>query len=391
LKKRGVVTIIESLYFNMPGSNNLERNNAVLSTMHTNDINNGLDRNKFRTTIDGKQSDLYFLKNANGMQAAITNYGARVVSLLVYTGNDKLTDVVVGFDSINEYQVSAEPYFGAIIGRYGNRIAKGEFSLDGQTYLLYKNNGPNSLHGGRKGYQDVVWNAKQMGENEIELTYLSKHMEEGYPGNLDIKVVYQLTDENELRIIYRAKTDKKTVVNLSNHAFFNLNGCGTGTINNHQMMINADSYIPIDSSLIPIGPIAPVVNTPFDFREPTIIGKRLHQDHVQLKNGKGYDHNFVLNHTKGTNLKLAVIVRGDKTGIVMEVLTEEPGLQFYGGNFMESKNIIRGGSKDDFRTAFCLETQHFPDSPNQSLFPSTVLEPSGIYKTSTTYRFPTIK
>lgn len=345
----------------------------------------------FQQTIDNKKTDLYVLKISNGMQAAITNYGGRLVSLLVPDKNGKLIDVVIGFDSVQHYQSSTEPYFGATIGRYGNRIAKGKFTLDGKQYLLTTNNGPNTLHGGKKGFQYVVWDAKQTGDSILELTYLSKDMEEGYPGNLQVKVTYSLTNNNELKLDYEATTDKKTVVNLTNHAFFNLNGQGSGTINNHVLMIHADNYTPVDSTLIPTGKIEPVANTPFDFRKPTMIGKSVDANNVQIKNGKGYDHNFVLNANKGASLNTAAIITGDKTGIEMEVLTQEPGLQFYGGNFMQSKNKMKDGGMDDFRTAFCLETQHFPDSPNQPAFPSTVLEPGKIYKTSSVYKFSTKK
>jgi len=355
------------------------------------DANNVLGKKNFRTTIDGKPTDLYILKNNKGVQAVFTNYGGRLVSLEVPAKNGNLVDVVLGFDSVQQYQISTEPYFGAIIGRFGNRIANGKFILDGKEYTLYKNNGPNTLHGGKKGFQYVVWDAKQIGDSILELTYLSKNMEEGYPGNLKVKVTYSLTNNNELKIDYHATTDKKTVVNLSNHAFFNLNGQGSGTINQHLLMINADNYTPVDSTLIPIGKIETVSNTPFDFRKPMLIGKSLDVNNAQIKNGNGYDHNFVLNVNKGVGLNTAAIVTGDKTGIVMEVLTDEPGIQFYGGNFLQSKNTIRGGGKDDFRTAFCLETQHYPDSPNQPSFPNTVLVPGEIYKTTTVYRFSTIK
>jgi aldose 1-epimerase len=341
----------------------------------------------YSQTIDGKQTALYVLKNKNNMQAAITNYGGRLVSLLVPDANNDLVDVVVGFDSVQQFKASTEPYFGATIGRYGNRIAKGKFKLDGKEYSLYSNNGPNTLHGGKKGFQDVVWDAKQMDDSALVLTYLSKDGEEGYPGNLSVKVTYTLTAENELKLDYEATTDKKTVVNLTNHAFFNLNGQGSGTINNHQLMINADLYTPVDSTLIPLGENETVVNTAFDFRKLTAIGARVDADEVQLKNGKGYDHNFVLNKHAGAGLNHAATVIADKTNIIMDVFTGEPGLQFYGGNFMQSKNTIKGGGKDNFRTAFCLETQHFPDSPNQPSFPSTILEPGQTYKTSSVYKF----
>lgn len=321
------------------------------------------------------------------MQASITNYGGRLVSLLVPDKNGAPKDVVVGFDNIHDYRASTEPYYGAILGRYGNRIANGQFVLDERTYYLHKNNGPHSLHGGRRGFQYVVWDAKPIGDRIVELRYLSKDMEEGYPGNLDVKVVYTLTDDNELTITYTATTDKKTVLNLSNHSFFNLNGPGTGTINKHLLMINADHYTPVDSSLIPTGKIEPVMGTSLDFRSPAVIGKRLAGNNDQIKYGNGYDHNFVLNDSNGSSLKKCATVTGDRSGIVMEVLTEEPGVQLYGGNFMQSKNVVRGGGRDDFRSAFCLETQHYPDSPNHPSFPTTVLEAGHTYHTSTVFRF----
>jgi aldose 1-epimerase len=344
-----------------------------------------LDSKAFEEQIDGKKTRLYILKNHNGMTAAITNYGGRLVSLLVPDKNDSLTDVVVGFNSAEAYKNATEPYFGATIGRFGNRIANGKFSLDGKPYSLFANNGPNTLHGGKKGFQYVVWDAKQLNDSTLELSYLSKDGEEGFPGNLQVTVTYALTAENAFKCSYQARTDKKTVVNLTNHAFFNLNGEGSGTVNKHILQINADQYTPVDTTLIPTGKITTVEGTPFDFRKPTAIGARLQENNDQLKNGNGYDHNFVLN--KGNGLNLAASVQGDQSGIVMEVYTQEPGLQFYGGNFMQSKNTFKGGSKDDFRTAFCLETQHFPDAPNQPGFPSTVLNPGQTYQTESLYRF----
>jgi len=344
------------------------------------------EKKNFHDTIDGKMTDLYILKNKNGMTAAITNYGGRLVGLWVPDKNGKLTDVVAGFGSIKDYVRSTEPYFGATIGRYGNRIAKGKFSLDGSDYTLFTNNGANTLHGGKKGFQYEVWDATQPNDSTLQLFYLSKDMEEGFPGNLNVKVIYTLTNNNEIKLDYTATTDKKTVVNLTNHAFFNLNGEGSGTINNHILQINADRYTPVDSTLIPTGKNELVTATPFDFRTPTSIGERVNETDQQLKNGKGYDHNFVLKN-KGVGMDQAAIIKGDKSGIVMTIYTQEPGLQFYGGNFMQSKNTFKGGAKDDFRTAFCLETQHFPDSPNQPDFPSTVLEPGKTYQTSSVYAF----
>ena len=346
-----------------------------------------LSKNSFQQTIDGKKTDLYILKNKNNLEASFTNYGARIISLLVPDKEGEFIDVVVGLSSVGQYQASTEPYFGATIGRFGNRIAKGKFTLDEKSYTLFTNNGLNTLHGGKKGFQDVVWDARQIDGQTIEFTYLSKDMEEGYPGNLNVKVIYTLSDDNELKMEYEATTDKKTVINLTNHAFFNLNGEGSGNILNHLVQINADRYTPVDTTLIPSGKLESVEGTPFDFRKPGTIGARIETDNIQLKNGKGYDHNYVLNSTKGGGLNHAATAWGDKSGIVMEVYTLEPGIQLYSGNFMQSKNTFKGGSKDDFRTAFCMETQHFPDSPNQPSFPTTVLMPGGIYKTSSIYTF----
>ncbi len=342
-------------------------------------------RDAFLDTIDGKPTDLYVLSNGS-MRAAITNYGGRLVSLIVPDSAGNPVDVVVGHSSVKQYAASSEPYFGATIGRVGNRIANGKFSLDGKQYGLFTNNGPNTLHGGKKGFQAVVWDANKSSDTSLALRYRSLHMEEGFPGNLDVVVVYSLTSDNGLKIDYHATTDQKTVVNLTNHAFFNLNGEGSGTINDHLLQINADKYTPVDSTLIPTGELASVEGTPFDFRKLTAIGARVNATNEQLGNGKGYDHNFVLSDGSA-NLKLAASVRGDKSGITMKVFTTEPGLQFYGGNFMQSKNTFKSGAKDDFRTAFCLETQHFPDAPNQKNFPSIELNKGEIYRTTTIYRF----
>ncbi|HEV7332798.1 MAG TPA: aldose epimerase family protein [Flavisolibacter sp.] len=346
------------------------------------------DRKAFQTTIDGKQTDLYVLKNNNGMTAAFTNYGGRIVSLHVPDKDGKMRDVVVGHGSVMDFVNSGEAYFGATIGRVGNRIAGGRFTLDGKEYTLAKNNGPNTLHGGKKGFQAVVWDATQPNDTTLVLHYLSPEGEEGFPGNLDVTVTYSLTSDNGFKCDYKATTDKRTVVNLTNHAFFNLNGEGSGTINNHILQINADRYTPVDSTLIPIGKIEPVAGTPFDFRQPTPIGQRVDQDNEQLRFGKGYDHNYVLN---GSGMKKAATVIGDQSRIQMDVYTEEPGLQFYGGNFMQGKNTFKGGSKDEFRTAFCLETQHFPDAPNQPNFPSIVLSPGETYQTTSVYKFSVSK
>ncbi|NCD71308.1 galactose-1-epimerase [Mucilaginibacter sp. R11] len=339
----------------------------------------------FEQTIDGKQVKLYYLKGKNGMQAAITNYGGRVVSLLVKSQAGNMIDVIAGFDNLKGYQESSSNYYGALIGRYGNRIANGKFKLDGKEYSMFINNAPNTLHGGKVGFDSKVWDAVQPNEHTLELTYHSADMEEGFPGNLDVKVTYVVTRYNSLEITYEAKTDKPTVVNLTNHAYFNLNGPGSGTILKHIMQINADDYTPVNKDLIPTGKIESVKGTPFDFRAPLPIGDRIDADNEQIKFGHGYDHNYVLNN-HNAQIPVATVI-GDKTGLILKVFTTQPGVQFYTGNFMEGKFKMKGGFPDAHRTAFCLETQHFPDSPNQPTFPSTVLEPGKPFKSITLYQF----
>lgn len=344
------------------------------------------DSNNFKGNIGGKTVELYVLKNKNGAQTAITNYGGRVVSLWVPDKNNEFKDVVLGYDNLKSYQKKGEPFFGALIGRYGNRIAAGKFTLDGRTYQLQLNDGVNTLHGGFNGFFSQVWDAKKINDQTLELDYFSKDGEAGYPGNLTVKVIYELTDDNELKISYTATTDKNTVVNLTNHAYFNLNGAGDSTITDHLLMINADGYTPVDSTLIPTGKIEKVAGTPFDFNKATLIGERINNTDQQLKYGKGYDHNFVLR--KGKGLHKVATVTSPKTGIVMDILTEEPGLQFYSGNFLTGEDKDgKGKISYPHRSAFCLETQHFPDAPNQSAFPTTVLKPGETYKTVTIYRF----
>lgn len=346
------------------------------------------ERTAFQTTVNGKQTDLFFLKNKNGVAVAITNYGGRIVSILVPDRTGKPVDIILGFSSIQEYLNANEIYFGATIGRYGNRIAKGKFTLDGNTYTLPTNNGANTLHGGKPGFEGVVWDASQSDSNTLVLNYLSKDGDQGFPGNLNVKVTFHLTDDNELKIDYEATTDKKTVVNLTNHAFFNLNGENAGPITDHILMINADRFTPVDTSLIPLGALTVVENTPFDFRQPTEIGKRIDDtSDVQIKNGIGYDHNFVLNRPNDSTLQLAATVLAPKTGIFLEVFTQEPGIQLYSGNFLKGKDKGKSGKAYEYRTSFCLETQHFPDSPNQPNYPSTVLSPGATYRTSSAYKF----
>lgn len=341
----------------------------------------------FEKTIEGKKTDLYTLKNKNGMQAALTSFGGRLVSLLVPDNKGNMTDVVEGFDSVQVYQDALDAFYGATIGRYGNRIGKGQFKLEGKQYQLTINNGANTLHGGKVGFDAHVWDAKKLDDQSLEIDYVSNDGDQGFPGTLKVKVIYALQDDNSLKISYEATTDKPTVVNLTNHAYWNLNGCGSGTILDHTLQIDADNYTPVDTALIPTGKIETVKGTPFDFNTATAIGSRIEQTNDQLTNGKGYDHNFVLN--KHDLTKPITTVTGDKTGIVMQIFTEEPGIQFYSGNFMAGKHTVKGGAKDDHRTGFCLETQHYPDSPNQPSFPSTELKPGQVYKTVSIYKFTT--
>jgi len=344
----------------------------------------------FLGTVDNKEVHLYTLKNKDGAIASITNFGGRIVSLLVKDNKDQLVDVVLGHDSLKSYQRKEEFFFGALIGRYGNRIAKGKFTLEGKAYQLEVNDGVNTLHGGFNGFYKKVWDAKQTDDHTLELSYLSKDGEAGYPGNLNVKVTYSLEDDNSLKISYSAVSDKATVVNLTNHAYFNLNGAGNKTITDHMLTLEADEFTPVDTTLIPTGKLEKVAGTPFDFTKAKLIGDHINDTNPQLKNGQGYDHNWVLR--KGTGLRKAATVSSAKTGIVMEVLTEEPGIQFYSGNFLTEKmNYGKGNATYGYRSAFCLETQHFPDSPNQPAFPSTVLKPGKEYKTVSVYKFSVTK
>lgn len=340
----------------------------------------------FEKIIDGKQVSLFRLKNRLNTQLCITNYGCRIVSLLVQDKNEQPVDVVVGFDSIEGYLTATEVYHGATIGRYANRIARGEFHLKENEYQLAVNNGPNHLHGGPGGFHSRVWDVEERTEGSITLSYLSVNGEEGYPGNLRIKVRFTLSIENEVIIDYEATTDETTILNVTNHAYFNLNGQGSGTILNHALHINADRYTPVNENLIPTGTLDVVDQTPFDFTTLTTIGKRINENNLQLKYGNGYDHNYVLNKY-GREPEFAARAVGDKTGIIMDVFTDQPGMQFYTGNFMSGENLIKGHVPDHFRTAFCLETQHYPDTPHHSNFPSTVLNPGHVFKSTTIYKF----
>ncbi len=337
-------------------------------------------KKEFGKIKGGQSVDLYTLDNGK-IQASITNFGATVVSLIVPDKNGKKTDVVLGYDNPADYQAGSS-YFGAIVGRYGNRIAKGQFTLDGHQYTLAKNDGPNTLHGGKSGFSNKVWNAEQVGDT-LQLTYVSKDGEEGFPGTLTATVTYTLMS-NGLRIDYKATTDKNTVANLTNHSYFNLSG--SGDILNDELTINADRFTPVDSTLIPTGVLQGVAGTPFDFRAPHKIGERIGQSNEQLKFGRGYDHNWVLNRTGG-GMSLAARVHDPNSGRVLEVYTTQPGLQFYTGNFLDGSAKGKGGKAYNARTAFCMETQHYPDSPNHPAFPTTEIKPGQTFTSATEFRF----
>lgn len=343
----------------------------------------------FGVTPDGQQVSIFTLTNDNGVEARVINLGGIIVSLKVPDRNGEFDDVALGFDSLEGY-VDEHPYFGAIIGRYGNRIANGQFTIDGETYQLPVNNGPNSLHGGLRGFDKVVWDAEPF-ENErgqgLILSYTSADGEEGYPGNLQVRVTYTLTNDDELVFDYHAVTDQATPVNLTQHSYFNLAGNGSGDVLDHEVTLNASRMTAVDSTLIPTGELRPVEGTPFDFRQPTPIGERIEADDEQLRIAGGYDHNFVIDRSEEDSLVLAARVTEPTSGRVMEVLTTEPGVQFYTGNFLDGSLTGKDGALYETRTGFCLETQHFPDSPNQPSFPNTILRPGEEYRSTTVFRF----
>ena len=343
-------------------------------------------KKQFERIIDGKQVSLFKLKNTMQSELYITNYGSRIVSLLVKDKDGQMTDVVVGFDSLDGYLKATEVYHGATIGRFANRIAKGKFHIDDKEYQLNVNNDPNHLHGGPNGFHTKIWDVDDVQENSVALSYISPDGEEDYPGKLHVKTRFTLSDENEVIIEYKATPDAETILNLTNHAYFNLNGQGNGPILKHLLQINAGFFTPVDKTLIPTGILEPVDRTPFDFRTAETIGSRINDDHIQLRYGNGYDHNYVINR-KTDEITFTARVEADRSGIIMDVFTDQPGVQFYTGNFMSGENIIKGHVPDDFRTAFCLETQHFPDAPNQSQFPSTFLKPGKTFISSTIYKF----
>jgi aldose 1-epimerase len=348
----------------------------------------GVTRAPFGKMADGAQVEVFTLTNARGVEVKAITYGGIIQSLRVPDRSGRLGDIVLGFDSLDGY-LKDHPFFGAIIGRYGNRIGKAQFTLNGQTYKLAANNGPNHLHGGVKGFDKVLWTGQVVEDKRgaaVAFSRTSPDAEEGYPGNLKVRVTYVLTDDNSLLVDYEATTDKATPVNLTQHSYFNLAGEGTGDILGHELTINADRYTPVDGTLIPTGELAPVAGTPFDFRKAVAIGARINDKNPQLANGKGYDHNWVLNR-KGAGMQLAARVKEPKTGRTLEIQTTEPGIQFYAGNFLDGSIKGKGGHVYAHRTGFCLETQHYPDSPNQPKFPSTILQPGQTYRTSTVFKF----
>lgn len=344
----------------------------------------------FDTVIDGKGVSLYTLTNPSGMSAQITNYGARIVALWVADKNGGFQDVVWGFPNIKGYLESPDVFSGPVVGRYGNRIAKGQFTLDDQQFQLTLNNGNNHIHGGTNGLWNRVWEAErydnEKGEQAVVMTYFSPDGEEGYPGNMNIKVTYTLTLDNTLAIDYEATTDAPTIINLTSHAYFNLHGTSASSTNSHILRINADSYTPTDAELIPTGDVTYVAKTPLDFRTPTPIGERIEEDYEALKMGSGYDHNWVLNKVP-KDVTTAAIVYEPSTGIEMAVITDQPGLQFYSGNFMNGTETGKRGDKHNFRTGIALETQNYPDAPNHPNFPSAVLRPGETYKHVCIYAF----
>jgi len=341
-------------------------------------------------SFNGKPIDVFTLSSGQGIELQAITYGGIITSLKVPDRSGRVADVVLGFDTPDAYwKEPPPPFFGAIIGRYGNRIAKGKFTLEGKTYTLATNNGPNHLHGGNKGFDKVLWTAESRQTADgatVVFTRTSPDGEEGYPGTLSARVTYTVTPRNELIIDYHATTDKATPVNLTQHSYFNLAGDGSGDILGHELTINADRYTPVDDTLIPTGELAPVEGTPFDFRKATAIGARIDQNNPQLKNGKGYDHNWVLNRS-GAGLQLAARLTDPKSGRTMEIRTTEPGLQFYSGNFLDGTIKGKGGRVYGHRGGLCLETQHFPDSPNHSNFPSPILRPGQTYESRTVFKF----
>jgi len=380
---------ISSVAINCKGENKQKPTENTEKPAENGEIS--ISKTSFGTMSDGQEVNEYTLKNEQGMEVSIINYGGRITHLLAPDKDGKFEDVVIGFDSLSQYQKN-NPYFGALIGRYGNRIANGKFSLEGKEYKLPTNDGSNSLHGGDKGFDKVFWQIEEMPKNgdnaSLKLTYTSKDMEMGYPGTLKTTVIYTLTNDNSLEVNYKATTDKKTVLNLTQHSYFNLSGDFNKPIVDHEIMLAADTYLPVNKTLIPTGELRQVGGTPFDFRESKVIGEEINADNEQLKIAGGYDHCWVLND-QGSMRKVATAYH-EASGRFMEVMTDQPAIQFYTGNFLDGTLPQRGG-KGMYaqRTGFCLETQHYPDSPNQAEFPTTVLNPGETYNTTTTFKFST--
>ncbi len=344
-----------------------------------------LRRENFQAVVNGKKTDLYFLQNKN-IKATLTNYGARMVSLQVPDKQGDFVDVNVGFDSIEKYVQAKDQCYGAVVGRYAGRIANGKFSIDGKEYQLDVNNGPNAIHGGNTGFQTRVWDAHPINESTVAFTYISQDGEEGYPGTFTVKVIYQLTDNNELKIDFEYSSNKKTIANIINHNFFNLNGEGSGSVNNHSLKIGTDKFNAINENCIPTN-ISSVKNTPFDFTEFCNIGERIDENDIQIKSGTGYDHTYAFDKGVTKTPELVAVAIGNESDIVMELYTTEPGVHFYTGNFMQGLHTFKSGAKDDARTAFCLETQHYPNSPNEPAAPSTIKEAAQVYTSSTIHKF----
>ncbi len=390
-KMLAFLCVISISYLSIQCKNNNKKQESVMPQEKTNLVT--ISKEEFGKTPDSVSIERYTLKNEKGMEVSIMTYGGIITSLKVPNKDNKIEDVVLGFDSLSGYTnpsyVNACPFFGALIGRYGNRIAKGEFSLDGTEYKLATNDGPNHLHGGVKGFDKVVWNAAETQTDStasLVLTYLSKDMEEGYPGNLKTKVTYTLNNNNELQVVYDATTDKKTIVNLTQHSYFNLSGNFSKPILDNEVTINADKFVPVDATLISTGELKDVDNTPFDFRTAKTIGKDIEDDNEQLKRGKGFDHCWVLNN-QNEGMRFAASVYEPTSGRLLEVYTDEPGIQLYTGNFLDGTLPSKQGGTYGHRTGLCLETEHYPDSPNQKDFPSVVLNPGEKYETKTTFKF----
>ena len=347
-----------------------------------------IDRKDFQKTVNGKEVDLFLLSNSSGAEISVINFGGKIVSITVPDRNGNRIDVVLGKNNIDDYMNDQEQYFGAICGRTANRVANGRFFLEGREYRLTVNNGPNNLHGGIKGFNAVVWDARQLDDNTLELSYLSKDGEEGFPGNLQVVVVYHLNEENALEIYYEATTDKTTIINLTNHSFFNLSGEGDSYIGDHTLVINADYFLPTNDVAIPSGKPEKVEGTPFDFRVEYTIGERIGEECTQLEYGNGYDHSFIINRS-GDGLEFCARAVSPKTGIVLEIFTTEPGVQLYTGNYLQGNFVGKNGNIYPKRSAFCLETQHFPDSINHPDFPTVILKPGEKFRSKTVYKFST--